>query len=184
MSASPILDAFPRRPIALATTPGRRRGRIIGLVICLLLFGPSLYWGLIRWQEASLRADLRERGVPAAATGDAEGTCTSRRARLSGNDTPQGCDFTISYTLRSEEGGGERQAKVHVAGRAPIFTPQAVYDPQDPSRVMLRPEMERDPGFSESSTPFFLLILPLMGFTWWWFTGRRGLAKAAASPDP
>jgi hypothetical protein len=185
MSASPVLDAFPRRPISLAATPGRKRGRIIGLVICLLLFGPSVYWGVINWREAGLRADLRARGVMAAETRDnGGGTCTVRRARLSGNETPQGCDFTITYTLRSEEGGGERQAAVHIEGREPIFTPTAYYDPQDPSRVMLKPEIDRDPGFSEQWNWAILLLLPFAALLWWWLSGRRGLAKAAAAPDP
>lgn len=184
MSASPVLDAFPRRPIGLVTAPQRRRGRILALVFCLLLFGPSLYWGVVRWNEASLRGDLRERGVMAAATGDADGTCTARRGRLSGEETAQGCDFTVTYTLRPEEGGGERTGQVHVEGRAPIFTPTAYYDPQDPSRVMLKPEIDRDPSFSQWAAPFLLLLLPLGALLWWWATGRRGLAKAAASPDP
>lgn len=184
MSASPVLDAFPRRPIRLITTPQRRRGRVIGLIVCLLLFGPSLYWGVTRWNEASLRADLRERGVMAAETGDAEGTCTSRRGRLSGSETPRGCSFSLTYTLRPEEGGGERRADVYLSGRAPIFTPSAWYDPQDPSRVMLRPEIDRDPGFFEWASPFLLLILPLVGLLWWWFSSRAGLAKAAVNPEP
>jgi hypothetical protein len=184
MSASPVLDAFPRRPIGLVTTPGRKRGRIVGLIVCLLLFGPSLYWGVVRWNEASLRGDLRERGVMAAATGDADGTCTSRRGRISGDETPQGCDFTITYTLRPQEGGGARTGQVHLDGSAPIFTPTAYYDPRDPSRVMLKPEIDRDPGFSQWAAPFLLLLLPFGALLWWWLTGRGGLAKAAASPDP
>lgn len=184
MRASPVIDAFPRRPIALVTTPQRRRGRIIGLLVCLLLFGPSLYWGIARWQENSLRADLRARGVEAAATGDAEGSCSARRSRFGGESTPQGCDFTVTYTLREEEGGGERTARVHLDGRAPIFTPRAWYDPQDPSRAMLRPEIDRDPGFTQQYNWALLLLLPFAGLLWWWLAGRRGLARAAASPDP
>ena len=184
MSASPVLDAFPRRPIGLVTTPQRKRSRIIGLVFCLLLFGPSLYWGLVRWNEASLRADLRERGVMAAETGRAEGSCSTLRRRISGAETAQGCNFTITYTLREEEGGGERQADVYLSGSAPILTPSVWYDPQDPSRAMLRPEIDRDPSWSQQWAPFLLLLLPLIGFLWWWFTGRAGLAKAAANPDP
>jgi hypothetical protein len=184
MSASPVLHAFPRRPIGLVTTPQRRRGRIAGLIFCLLLFGPSLYWGIVRWNEASLRADLRERGVMAADTATSEGSCTSRRGRLTGEDTPRGCSFTITYSLRAEEGGGERQADVYLHGRPPILTPSAWYDPQDPSRVMLRPEIDRDPGWSQRWAPFLLLLLPLIGLLWWWFSGRQGLAKAAANPDP
>src|SRR5205085_8774824 len=112
MSASPVLDVFPRRPIALVTTPARRRGRIIGLIFCLLLFGPSLYWGYKAWSGQALRADLRAHGVMAAWTGDMDGSCTSRRSRLSGSETPISCDYTLTYGLRPEEGGGERQAEV------------------------------------------------------------------------
>jgi hypothetical protein len=184
MSLAPVLDAFPRRPISLVTTPGRRRGRLIGLILCLLLFGPSVYWGIIRWNEASLRADLRERGVMAWETKGGEGTCTSRRSRLSGSETPVGCDYLVTYVLRPQEGSGERQAQVHLEGSSRIFTPLAYYDPQDPSRVMLKPEIDRDPGWSQQATPFILLLLPLAGLLWWWSAGRRGLAAAAASPNP
>lgn len=184
MSSSPVLAAFPRRPIALVTPPARKRGRIVGLVVCLLLFGPSLYWGVATWNETSLRADLRARGVEAAATGDAEGTCTARRERLSGSETPRGCDFTVTYTLRPEEGGGERTGQVRLEGRAPIFTPDAWYDPQDPSRVMLKPEIDRDPDWSQRWNWAILLLLPLIGLLWWWFSGRGGLKRAAAQPDP
>ena len=184
MSASPVLDAFPRRPIGLITTPARRRGRIIGLILCLLLFGPSLFWGLKSWNSASLRADLRDHGVMAAETMDAEGSCTSRRSRLSGSETPIGCDYTLTYRLRPEEGGEVRQAPVHLDGASPLFTPTAYYDPADPGRVMLKPEMDREMTWSELLGPFFLLLLPLACLLWWWASGRRGLAAAAANPDP
>ena len=184
MSASPVLDAFPRRPISLVTTPQRRRGRIVGLIVCLLLFGPSLYWGVVRWNEASLRADLRERGVMAAETKGGDGSCSARRSRLSGSETPIGCDYTVTYVLRPEEGGGERQAQVHLEGSSRIFTPSIYYDPRNPDRAMFQPEMEREPGFSQQATPFLLLLLPLAGLLWWWGTGRRGLRAAAARPDP
>ncbi len=184
MSASPVLDAFPRRPIALVTTPARKRGRIIGLAVCLLLFGPSVYWGLKSWNSASLRADLRDHGVMAAETLDAEGSCTSRRSRLSGSETPISCDYTLTYRLRPEEGGELRQAPVHLDGASPIFTPTAYYDPADPGRVMLKPEMDRDMTWSELLGPIFLLILPFGALLWWWGVGRGGLAKAAANPNP
>lgn len=184
MSASPVLDAFPRRPIGLVTTPARRRNRIIGLIFCLLLFGPSLYWGYKAWTSQALRADLRAHGVMAAETMDAEGSCTSRRSRLSGNETPISCDYVVTYRLRPEEGGELRQAPVHLDGASPIFTPTAYYDPADPSRVMLKPEIDREMTWSELLGPVFLLLLPLFALLWWWATGRRGLAKAAANPNP
>ena len=184
MSVSPVLDAFPRRPISLVTTPARRRGRIVGLIVCLLLFAPSLYWGLRSWNSASLRADLRDHGVMAAETMDADGSCTSRRSRLSGSETPISCDYILTYRLRPEEGGAVRQAPVHLDGASPIFTPAAYYDPADPSRVMLKPEMARDMTWSELLGPVFLLLLPLAGLLWWWGTARGGLAAAAARPDP
>lgn len=184
MSESPVLDAFPRRAIRLAATPGRRRARIVGLIFCLLLFGPSLYWGAVRWHEASLRADLRERGVMAAETRGGDGSCSARRSRLSGDETPLGCDYEIAYVLRPEHGGGERTANVHLEGDSPIFTPPIYYDPRDPSRAMLKPEIDRDPSFSQWAAPYLLLLLPLAALLWWWFSGRHGLARAAARPDP
>jgi hypothetical protein len=184
MSVSPVLDVFPRRPIALVTTPARRRGRAIGLIVCLLLFAPAIYWGVQSWSSARLRADLREHGVMAAETIDADGSCTARRSRLSGSETPISCDYTLTYRLRPEEGGAVRQAPVHLDGASPIFTPNAYYDPADPSRVMLKPEMDRDMTWSELLGPVFLLLLPLAALLWWWGTGRRGLAAAAALPEP
>lgn len=184
MSAYPVLNAFPRRPIALVTTPGRRRARIIGLILCLLLFGPSLYWGYKAWSGQALRLDLRDHGVLAAETMDADGSCTSRRSRLSGTETPLSCDYTLTYRLRPEEGGEVRQAPVHLDGASPIFTPSAYYDPADPGRVMLKPEMDRDMTWSELLGPIFLLLLPLACLAWWWGTARRGLAAAAANPNP
>lgn len=184
MNASPVLDAFPRRPIALVTTRARRRGRSIGLIICLLLFGPSLYWGFKAWSGQALRMDLRDHGVMAAETLDADGSCTSRRSRLSGDESPISCDYLLTYRLRPEEGGGLRQADVHLDGASPLFTPSAYYDPADPGRVMLKPEMDRDMSWSELLGPIFLLLLPLVCLLWWWGTGRRGLAKAAAHPNP
>jgi hypothetical protein len=184
MSASPVLIAFPRRPIALVTTPARKRARIIGLIFCLLLFGPSLYWGYKAWSGQALRMDLRDHGVMAAETMDADGSCTSRRSRLSGTETPLSCDYTLTYRLRPEEGGAVRQAPVHLDGASPIFTPSAYYDPADPGRVMLKPEMDRDMTWSELLGPIFLLLLPAAGLAWWWGSARRGLAAAAANPDP
>src|SRR5207237_6425590 len=80
--------------------------------------------------------------------------------------------------------GGERQAEVHLDGGRLYLTPSAYYDPADPSRVMLKPEMDRDMTWSELLGPVFLLLLPLIGLLWWWGTGRNGLAKAAANPNP
>lgn len=184
MSVSPVLAAFPRRPIALVTTPARRRARIVGLLCCLLLFGPSLYWGFKAWSGQALRLDLRDHGVMAAETLDADGSCTSRRSRLSGSETPISCDYNLTYRLRPEEGGELRQAPVHLDGASPLFTPTAYYDPADPSRVMLKPEMDREMTWSELLGPVFLLLIPLACLLWWWAAGRRGLAKAAAHPEP
>lgn len=184
MSASPVLDAFPRRPLRLATTPRRRKGRILGLVFSLLLALPAFYWGYRSWHSGQLRADLRERGVPTAEVLDSEGSCTSRRSRLSGTQTPVDCWFTLTYRLRPEEGGGTRTAQVHHMGRAPIFTPPARYDPADPGRVMLQPEIDRDMTFWEKFAPVFLLLLPAIALGIWFAAGRRGLAKAARDPKP
>lgn len=179
-----VLELFPRRPIALAADRPRTRRRMLLLAVTLLLALPALYWGSRSWQGATLRADLRARGVPAAETLNAEGDCTSRRSRLSGTERPIDCWFDLTYRLRPEEGGGLRKAEVHLEGRAPIFTPPAIYDPQAPGRVMLQPELERDMTWSELLGPLFLLLLPAAALLVFFATSRRGLAKAARNPDP
>lgn len=179
-----VLEVFPRRPIALARDPTRTRRRVLLLAATLLLALPAFYWGYQSWHGATLRADLRARGVRAAETLGAKGDCTSRRSRLSGTERPIGCWFEVSYRLRPEEGGGLRRASVHLDGRAPIFTPAAIYDPQDPGRVMLEPELDRAMTWSELLGPAFLLLLPGATLLVFFLTSRRGLAKAAQRPEP
>lgn len=179
-----IVDIFPRRPLKLAADPGRRNRRILLLAITVLLALPALYWGSIAWRSAQLRSDLRARGVEAAETIGTEGDCYSRRNRLSGAERPIDCWLTLTYRLRPEEGGAVRTAPVHLEGRAPIFTPRAFYDPQNPDRVMLQPEMDREMTWSESIGPLSLLLLPAATLLVFFFTSRRGLAKAAQNPDP
>jgi hypothetical protein len=179
-----VLEAFPRRPVGLARDPRRRTRRLLLLALTLVLALPALYWGYQSWHGASLRADLRARGVRAAETLNAEGDCTSRRSRLSGTERPIDCWFDLTYRLRPEEGGALRKAQVHLEGRAPIFTPPAVYDPQDPGRVMLEPELQRDMTWSELLGPLLLLLLPAASLLVFFATSRRGLARAARSPDP
>ncbi|HEV2817459.1 MAG TPA: hypothetical protein VGW40_09610 [Allosphingosinicella sp.] len=179
-----VLDVFPRRPIRLAPDGRRRRNRILLLVATLLLALPACYWGYQSWHGATLRADLRARGVRAAETLGAKGDCTSRRSRLSGTERPIDCWFDVSYRLRPEEGGALRQARVHHEGRAPIFTPAAIYDPADPDRVMLEPELEREMSWSELLGPALLLLLPAATLLVFFLTSRRGLARAAQKPEP
>lgn len=179
-----VIDLFPRRPLRLRTGPKRTRWRIVLLAVTALLALPALYWGNQSVQSAMLRADLKARGVRAAETMDAGGSCTSRRSRLSGSESPIGCWFDITYRLRPEEGGEERTAQAHLEGRAPIFTPTAIYDPLDPGRVMLEPEMERPMTWSELIGPIFLLLLPAGALLAFLASSRRGLAKAARNPDP
>jgi len=179
-----VLEVFPRRPIALARDSRRTRGRLLLLAVTVLLALPALYWGYQSWHGAALRADLRARGVRAAETLGGKGDCTSRRSRLSGSERPVGCWFDVAYRLRPEEGGALRHAQVHHQGRAPIFTPAAIYDPQDPGRVMLEPELERAMTWSELLGPLFLLLLPGGTLLVFFLTSRRGLARAARSPEP
>jgi len=177
-----VVDVFPRRPLALAEVPGRARNRLLLLLLAALLVLPSLYWGNIAWQRHQLRQDLRARGVPVAEAIDLDGDCYSRRSRANGRDTPIDCWLQLRY--RAEAGGEIRTADVHLDGGMPIFTPPAVYDPQDPGRVMLKPELDRDTDWDEALGPILLLLLPLGVLTVWFFGGRRGLAKAAADPHP
>jgi hypothetical protein len=115
---------------------------------------------------------------------DAEGDCLSRRSRITNSARPIDCWFTISYRLRPEEGGTERKTQMHLEGASPIFTPPVIYDPQDPDRAMLQPEMEREMTWSELVGPVALLLIPAMILLAFFFTSRRGLAAAAANPQP
>lgn len=177
-----IVDLFPRRPLTLARVPGRTARRAFLLLVAALLALPSLYWGNIAWQSQQLRQDLRERGVRADEALDLTGDCYSRRNRYSGAERPIDCWLDLTY--RAEAGGAVRTAPVHLDGRMPIFTPPAYYDPQDPSRVMLKPEMDRELGWDEAYGPLFLLIMPAIVLAIFFFTGRRGLAAAARDPKP
>jgi hypothetical protein len=153
-------------------------------VAAALLALPAFYWGAQSAWSAMLRADLKARGVHAAETMDAEGDCTSRRSRISGEETPIDCWLNVTYRLRPEEGGAVMTAPAHLEGQAPIFTPTAIYDPQDAGRVMLEPEMERAMTWSELLGPIFLLLFPAGALLAFFATSRRGLARAARNPDP
>jgi hypothetical protein len=179
-----VIDLFPRRPLALRPDPARRRKRVLLFLLSLLLALPALYRGYPSDHSAMLRADLRARGVRAAETLDAKGECTSRRSRYGGTERPVGCWLDVTYRLRPEEGGALRSAPAHLEGRAPIFTPTAIYDPQDPDRMMLEPEMERAMTWSELVGPVFLLLLPAGALLFFFASSRRGLARAASNPDP
>jgi hypothetical protein len=179
-----VIELFPRRPLGLRADPKRRKQRILLLAVIALLALPALYWGYQSVHGAMLRADLKARGVRAAETMDAEGDCTSRRSRVSGSESPIGCSFAVTYRLRPEEGGEVRTAQAHLEGSAPIFTPTAIYDPQDPGRMMLEPEMEREMTWSELLGPVFLLLIPAVALVAFFATSRRGLARAARNPDP
>ena len=180
-----LIDHFPRRPLTLSPDPKRRKNRIVLATLIALLALPGIYWGYRSVSSAWLRSDLQARGVRAAETMDAEGDCRSRRSRFSGEVRPIDCWLNLTYRLRPEEGGEVRTAPVHLMGRAPIFTPPAFYDPQDPGRVMLEPEMQRSMTWSELIGPVFLLFLPALLFIGYiTATSRRGLARAARVPDP
>ena len=178
---------FPAARSASITTRQRRRGRIIGLIFCLLLFGPSLYWGYQRWNE---RRPARR---PARAWRhgrrdlDADGSCTSRRSRLSGSETPdRAATMTLTYRLRPEEGGGEPPG-AGASGRrlAQLFTPSRLLrSRRTHPRVMLKPEMDRDMTWSESARPALAPApaarLPALVVA----TGRRGPRQSGGQPDP
>jgi hypothetical protein len=179
-----VVEVFPRRPLALAKNSRRRNWRIVLLIVALLSALPAAYWGYQTWSGQLLRADLRARGVRAADTMVADGECTSRRSRLGNSSRPIACWFTVSYRLRPEEGGTERKAEMRLEGGSPIFTPPVIYDPEDPGRAMLQPEVERAMTWSELLGPIALLLIPAMILVAFFATARRGLAAAAANPRP
>jgi len=75
-------------------------------------------------------------------------------------------------------------ASLRLDGGEPIFTPSAIYDPADPSRVMLAPEVERSATWSERIGPIALLLPALITLLIFFLTTRRKLAKAATDPEP
>jgi len=181
---SSVIDVFPRRPLALAADPKRRKRRLGILLLAALLAAYPLYWTVGLWQESRLRADLRDHGAQALDTRQTGGNCMARRSRLSGSERAIGCTLEISYDVRGEDGGGTRDASLRLQGSEPIFTPSAIYDPADPSRVMLAPEVEREATWSERIGPLALLLPALITLLVFFLTSRRKLAKAASSPEP
>ncbi len=139
MAHAQLIEAFPRRPIALVKPADRGTTHRNALIIILLLFLPGLYWGWSLWQDQQLREFLRTRGV---------------------------------------------EADVWLDGRQPIFTPPALYDPADPSRVMLKPEAERDLRWSEWIGVPFALAIPLAGLLLWLFGRKHQLEGAVGDPRP
>jgi len=183
MSDVPVVQAFPKRPIALKVVAGDARRRKLMLVGALLLFLPLVWYGYSTLQRWSLRDDLRERGVKAEVL-NAEGSCLSRRG-ISG-DTPRGCDYDIRYAVRPEHGGGEREASVYLPGAPPlVFAPSVLYDPQDPARVMTERAVQQDDRIVDIAIPTVLLtLLPLIALLVWFATGKGALRQAAAAPRP
>ena len=146
-----VIDAFPRRPIALADTAKNAPSRWLWLIGAILLLLPVAYVAYTAWQRTSLRADLVARGVDANMLG-AEGTCTSRRT-ISGPE-PRGCTYAITYQLREEEGGGTREGSIYVPGAGPrVFAPPARYDPQNPDRIMSVADIERGEPIMNVAVP-------------------------------
>lgn len=181
MAHTAVINAFPRRPISLVQAKdGGKSGRI-ALIVILLLFLPGLYWGYSLWQDQNLREFLRTSGVEAQVL-SSEGSCWSRR-QITG-DEPRGCNLDIQYQLRPEHGGQVRQADVWLDGRQPIFRPPALYDPADPSRVMLKPEAERDLRWTEWIAAPILLLFPIAGLLLWIFGSKGGLEDALRDPRP
>jgi len=181
MSEHPILHAFPNRPIALVTDPAAQRRRRLALVGILLLFVPLIWFSAKTWQERTLRADLRERGVQAEVI-SAEGSCYARRT-ISG-DQPKGCNLDIRYRAQGED--QERSASVYLPGRAPlVFAPPVLYDPEDPSRVMTQANVEGEQSIVNVAIPLaFFILIPAFALLAWLASGDRALRQAAAAPKP
>jgi hypothetical protein len=182
MAEASVVEAFPRRALRLPHDPGRRRRRLLSLGGVLLLFLPTIWFGWKLLDDMAVRSDLRQRGVEATVL-ETEGECTSRR-QISG-DEPLGCNLEIVYEVRPEHGGGERRADVWLDGDAPrVFAPPALYDPEDPSRVMFKPEVERDLGWDNMLGPLIPAVLGVLALLLWIAGGKRGLARAGRDPRP
>lgn len=181
MSHVAVINAFPRRPIALIADPKAGGKRLLWLAVILLCFLPGLYWAWILQSSAGLKQDLLDRGVVAEVL-RAEGTCFSRR-QITGN-APRGCDYEVEYRLRPEDGGGTRTADVRLDGTRPVVTPELLYDPQNPDRAMFRPEMERSRRWQEWIGVPLMLIFPIGGLIIWFLLRKDGWAEALADPRP
>jgi hypothetical protein len=182
MATSPVIAAFPRRPLELSDRAGRRKRRLMSLALVLLLFLPGIWfaWGV--FSDMRLRSDLRERGVETSVL-SSEGHCTSRR-QITG-DEPLGCNLTITYEPKPEHGGGTRTADVWLDGSAPrVFSPPALYDPGDPDRAMLKPEVERNPGWDNLLGPFIPLVIAFIALGFWFLLGEGARARAGRDPRP
>lgn len=181
MNDHPVIRAFPDRPIALAPDRAGTRRRRLQLIGVVLLFVPLIWFGYSTLHARALRADLKARGVQAEMV-SAEGSCLSRR-NITGN-TPSGCNLDIRY--RTQEGGAERTAKVYLPGAAPlVFAPSVLYDPQDPSRVMTRADVDRGDPFMNLAVPLAAFtIIPILALLIWLATGNGRLKQAAAAPRP
>ena len=183
MSLEAIRQAFPTRPLGRPDTPGRRKARLWVPLLTLLAALPALYWTVTSWQVESLRRDLAARGVEAEIL-DSQGTCYGVRGRITRETSTTGCDLTIRYRLRGEHGGEVRTAEVRSNGEQPLFAPPALYDPDDPSRVMLKPEVDAGISTQHVVITAILWLMPALVLLVGWALTRPGLARAARDPRP
>ncbi len=174
-----VLDAFPRRPIALAGVRKDRKSRLLWLLGALLLLLVPLYVGYEAWRRTSLRAELNARGLSADVI-EADGSCTYRRG------VTLGCTYQLRYRLRPEEGGGERQGTVYVPGSGPrVFAPPARYDPLNPDRIMSEADLARGEPVMNVAMPIGIFgLLSALCLLVWYAIGKPSLTRAAAAPRP
>lgn len=138
-----LIDAFPRRPIGLSEKAKGAQTTKVLLVLAAIPLAITAVFVVLILGQFSLYRDLGERGVEAT-TLNLDGSCTTRR--ISGNTS---CYYAARYQLRPQEGGGEREGSVHFYQR-PITVmgslPPTLYDPQDPSRILTRDDLEAGVG--------------------------------------
>lgn len=179
MTDAPVLDAFPRRSLALTESEKDRRRRALWLIGGLLALLVPLYVGVTAWQRVGLRADLNARGVSADMI-DADGTCATRGGMA------LGCTYQVRYRLRPEEGGGEHQGSVYVPSDGPrVFAPPSRYDPQNPDRIMSEADLARGEPFMNVAVPVVVFgLLSVFCLLVWYALGKPALKRAAAAPRP
>jgi hypothetical protein len=152
------------------------------LLTILVLSTPSIYFAADLVRQEILRDDLRQRGVDAKVL-DEHGECRSARNRYTNAVRSTGCTIQLSYQPRPEHGGEILHAKVSLL-EEPYSSDvlPALYDPQNPNRVMLDSEVHRQLSGDEIALPIVSLSLPLLPVIAWIALGRFGFAAAARHP--
>jgi hypothetical protein len=153
------------------------------LLLLILSFAPSLWFAGKELTESRLRRDLRTLGARADVV-RADGECFSSRSRLTNTRRDRGCNLVLTYRAAEDKVDTVRTASVRLEGTPPYGVPGALYDPADPSRIMIDTEVSRDVSINDVAGPIVLLVFPVLLTVVFVVTSRKGIARAAQRPEP